>query len=376
MADEYSLATADLLARIRGAESAGEWARAEGLLSRAAAAGSPFWRVCLADLLCRRGRPAEALALADLVLAEHPGHAGALAARGAALFRLGRAEAAATALEAAWGARPTPSLAWLLTRVRRRTGGAEAALQWVDRALRTHPDDVRLLRERAVLLLRLGRDADAAATAGRALELAPGDGRVLATWAAARIRPLAPGAAAEELRRLLQIPRLAAVPRLWALRARTLERAGRPEEAVHAWRAAAVAAPDDPAARAGLVFALRRCGRRAEAFDGLAALVRADPADTVALSAFVFDARTLDRRAVARRVLLDLLRRDPGRRHLWGWVRRLGAASGPVPPGARAGPAAGVASKTGPGGGRRPAAPPDTAAAPARGPRRRGGKAK
>ena len=345
-------------ARVRDAEAAGDWTAAEDLMARAAATGSPFWRVGLADLLCWRGRPAEALALTEAVLAEHPGYAGALRVRGMALFRLGRLSEAQAALEAAWGIRPAPAVAWSLARVCRRAAGVAAALQWAERALRVFPEDTRLLRERASLLLRLGRDAEAAEAAGRVLRSEPGDGRALATWAAARIRSLPPEEAAEHLGRLLQLPRLRAVPQLWALHARSLERAGKPAAALRSWRAAASSSPGDRRAAADLVFALRRCVRRSEAFDGLAALVRADPADAAVLSAFVYDARLLSRQGSARQVLFDLLRRDPGRRHLWGWVRRLGLSPGPTRPANRARPVQGMVRASG---GKTPAAPPDGA---------------
>jgi len=320
-----------LLAAVRAAESTGEWRKAEALLAVAAVSADPFWRVCLADLRCRHGQPEEALALADAVLADRPDDAAALQVRGAALWRLRRFLAAEESLVAAWGARPTAYAACLLTRVRRRAAGAAAALEWVDRALRVLPGDGSLLRERATLLQRLGRQAEAVHAARLALEASPRDGRALVGWISARLAPLAPGVAAEEISRLLRLPRLAAEPRLHALLGATLERAGRPAEALEAWRSAAALPPRDPRDQAALVFALRRCGCRGEAFAGLCALVRVDPTHVAALAALVADARTLGRQVEVRRLLHALLRADPGRRHLWGWLRRLARLTEPAP---------------------------------------------
>lgn len=338
--------------RLRAAEGARDWERAEEIARRAAAGGSAFWRLRLSAVLCRRGRTSEALAVADALLRERPGDAAALVARGAALLRARRWAGAEEALAAAWAGRPHPFGGVLLARVRQRSSGAEGALRTVDAALERFPQHPALLLERARLLRTLGRRTEEVEAARRAMEASPGAGAALATWLAARLAPLGPEEAVAELRRLLRLPRLAAEPRLHALLGRWLERAGQPAEALEAWRRSVALAPDDPGGRVAAAFALRRCGARGEAFPALQDLVRTDPAQPAWLSALVADARALGRQREARRLLRGLLRADPARVHLWGWLRRLGPPS--APPGARDGSGALPPGAAGRSGGRAP----------------------
>ena len=243
----------------------------------------------------------------------------------------GRVREAEQVLAEAWGRSPTVPLACLLARLRRQSEGAAAALRVVGQARARFPAAARLVSEEALLLESLGRWADAAAAWARVRDLRPGDPRAAVAHVAASVRVLAPEQAIAELGSLLRLPRLSGELRLHRLRARLLEDAGRADEAVAAWRAAAAAAPRDPGVHTELVFALRRCGRRTEAFPGLLALVTAEPRRVPALAALVADAKALGRVAQARRVLVDLARGDPELHHLWGWVRRLGPPR-PLPP--------------------------------------------
>lgn len=341
--------------RLRAAEAARDWERAEEIARRGAAGGSAFWRLRLSAVLCRRGRTSEALAVADALLRERPGDAAVLVARGAALLRARRWAGAEEALAAAWAGRPHPFGGVLLARVRQRSAGAEGALRTVDAALERFPQHPTLLLERARLLRTLGRRTEEVEAARRAMEAAPGAGGALATWLAARLAPLGPEEAVAELRRLLRLPRLAAEPRLHALLGRWLERAGRPAEALEAWRRSVALAPDDLGGRVAGAFALRRCGERGEAFAALQDLVRLDPGQPAWLSALVADARALGRQREARRLLRGLLRADPARVHLWGWLRRLGPPSAPpgggdgsgAPPPGGAGCSGGPAPRSG-----------------------------
>lgn len=76
-------------------------ARAEALRPR-----HPGTRAALAELRLRQGAAAEALALADAILADNPGHVPALFLRGSALARLGQPEAAAASLRGALALHP------------------------------------------------------------------------------------------------------------------------------------------------------------------------------------------------------------------------------------------------------------------------------
>ncbi len=238
----------------------------------------------------------------------------------------GRWRDAELTLAQAWAEAPSVAVACLLVRVRGRLDGRSAALSLAREASARFPDAVNLLSLQARLLEGEGRWDAAAECWSRVLALRPGDRQAHLGQIGARLHGLPPEAAARELGLLLLLPRLAAEPRLHALHGRLLEQAGRPAEALQAWRRAHRLAPGDARLTAAHVFALRRCGARAAAFPGLMALVEADPRQATVLASLVADARRLGKVPEARRLLVHLARRDPDLGHLWGWVRRLQGA--------------------------------------------------
>lgn len=226
----------------------------------------------------------------------------------------------------AWGASATVAAACQLVRQRQRSAGEAAALQLLAQAHARFPGSARLMAEEARLLEALHRWEAAAQAWVRVLDLRPDDAQARVGHLSACIQALPTELGLAELSSLLRVPRFSGEASLHRLLGRLLEHAGRPAEALTAWRAAAALAPHDAVIGAELVFALRRCGRRGEAFAGLLALVAAQPRRLPALAALVADAKALGRVGPARRLLVDLAQRDPDLRHLWGWVHRLGAS--------------------------------------------------
>ncbi len=314
-----------LLARVVEAKRRRDWATAETLLRQALEGrpDDPFLRASYADLLCRRGDPDEALALADAVLSEHPGFAPALVARGMAAERLHHPRDAVLAFEAAWAAAPSAFVARRLARARATAQGAGEALGFVRQALERFPGDQALRKEEALLLEGMGRSVEAAEVYRGTLGSAPDDGFAFARMLRASLHHRPPDEALAELARVMRLSARAASPHLLGLRAELQEAAGRWEDAVASWEAALAADPGSDFARARLAYACRRAGRLDRAFGLLQAVLEADPADPAAVRAFVADARALDRRHEAADFLADLVRRHPGRRPLWGWVRVL-----------------------------------------------------
>ena len=103
-------------------------------------------RIKLASVCLEAGRPAEALAHCDAMLAREPSHARALSMRADALQALGR---------------------------------SDEALSAYDRALAAQADDAATWTHRGNTLLKLGRTHDALASYRRAEELAPDNASVL-----------------------------------------------------------------------------------------------------------------------------------------------------------------------------------------------------
>jgi tetratricopeptide (TPR) repeat protein len=315
-------------ARLIAALRAGEARLADRIVGEALAArpDDRFWRAALAGRLVARGQHREALALAEQVLREAPGHAASLTVRAEALLALGRDREAQAAAEAAWRRRPTAYRAGLLARACARRD-PEGAIALARRASERFPRDARLAALLGLLLERAGRPDEAGEAYRRAGGAYAGGGHGFAY--ARRLRLLlarrAPEEALDEVERVLRVPSLAAIPELLDLRGELLTRLGRHDEAADAFALAAAGAPHRPRYTARRAYALRRAGRRLEAQPLLQRVIEARSRDPVALAAYVADARSLGRAAEARAFLRGVLARHPERRHLWGWLLRLAA---------------------------------------------------
>jgi tetratricopeptide (TPR) repeat protein len=316
--------------RIAERKRQGAWAEAEAALRAELESDpeNPFWQADLADLWAKAGRPKDALALADQLLERRPGYPPALTARAEALQRLGRRQEALEAWQAAWRARPSGDAAARLARAWAASGDPEKAVQFAWEALERFPDHTGLKAALALLCEQSGREdearrlyaelaagEDAEYEYGRLVRLLVADGE--------------PEEAAAEVAALLRSERRARNPHLHRLRGELLERAGRTDEALdayrRAWEAASQRDPGEVFFLGQLAYALHRAERHEDAMEALERLLERDPGDYVGLSAYVAAAKSLGDagRERARRFLVSLVRRHPERKSLWGWVRRL-----------------------------------------------------
>src|SRR5262249_38174053 len=135
----------------------------------------------IAEDLAATGKAAEAVALADAGLREHPDAAEFHAVRGAALLRSGApAESARAAYQRALELDPKSARALLgLARLEAAAGASDPALALFDRAATAaaDPDTAAPVREAAALLVKLGRNADAEAKLDGLLRDQPWDGQ-------------------------------------------------------------------------------------------------------------------------------------------------------------------------------------------------------
>lgn len=95
--------------------------------------------VNLGALLIGRDRDREAVEVLTRVLERHPKSDGALRNRGVAYLKTGQVQAGAQDLEAAYRVQATAPVARLLSQVSERSGDAERARQWADRARALDP---------------------------------------------------------------------------------------------------------------------------------------------------------------------------------------------------------------------------------------------
>lgn len=289
------------------ARQRGDDALAEALLRRSLAADATQAHVWnnLANLLLASARVGDALAGYDRALSLQPRYADAHYNRARALHQLARLPEAATSLNQALALTPQPTLAMLQlhAQIEGDLGHVESALRTLDKALTAAPDHLGLLHNRAVLLQRSHRHAEALALHERAaalgldaadahynrgntlqslgrladaaeayrLALARDRSHALALFDLARLRwRLGDPDFDAELRAAQAQP--GAVPALAGVHAHLLWRADRHADAATAYRRALAGLPAAPGLHDGLARCLVRLG---EVEAGLAAHARA-----------------------------------------------------------------------------------------------------
>jgi len=131
----------------------------------------------LALNLWRDGRPDQALLVIETLEQRQPEYDGLRELRGWVLLELGRSEEAVALLQAS-GVESSPELHYRvgISKLKRDDrAGAEAEMR---AALAEQPDYVPAIRVLAQILETMGRDRDAVAAYGRAIEHAPGDAQL------------------------------------------------------------------------------------------------------------------------------------------------------------------------------------------------------
>jgi len=216
------------------------------------------------ELLARRHLP-EAVRAYRQALARDPQNLQALGDLAAALGELGRLDDADRALDRALDLAPERAdLHLARAGLERRRGRLDAALAETELALSLDPDSLDGLLERADLLARLGRREEAASELAAAGERW-GDHPRLAIRRAELVELPAGDLAAAESRLRRALAREPWSAEGWRALGETLRRAGRPEQAIAAYREGLGRQPRDPSLRARLARLLVALGRPAEA---------------------------------------------------------------------------------------------------------------
>lgn len=157
------------------ARKQGDVVLAESLMCRSVRAqpAQPHVWNNLGNLVFSLGRHDEALNSFDRALELSPGYADAHYNRARALHRMARLPEAAESLRAALGAsvRPTAAMLQLRSQIEADSGALKAALASIDNALQLSPDRPALLHNKATLLQRQHRPAEALVAHERAQAL-------------------------------------------------------------------------------------------------------------------------------------------------------------------------------------------------------------
>jgi len=210
---------------------------------------SALARIFLGAALARTGNPEEALTEYDEALRLEPRNSQAMGWKGEALQALGRFEEAEGVLHGMLRVDPAePRGHLLLGNLRVAQGDPQAGLVEYDAALALDPRNIAALRNKASLLVRLGRRGDAAQALAAVLLLVPQDGPAHGDLAS------------------------------------LLDRQGRRDEALSHYRRAAALMPEDPAAQMALAGALGARGDEAGAVEAFRSTLKLDPQSVPALA--------------------------------------------------------------------------------------------
>ncbi|MGC5010583.1 tetratricopeptide repeat protein [Streptosporangium sp. DT93] len=230
-----------------------------------------------AQLAVMLGRPEEALADLDAVIAADPGYPDYYIDRGNLLHRLGRMEAAVADYETAMRAGPPfPEPYYNRAEIRFSAGDHRGALEDLDHALELDPAFVDGLANRAGLLAGLGEYGRARADAEAGLAIAPGNPYLLCALGQVETAQGRHDAARAAFDRALELaPGLAAA---WANRGLLAFETGDPEGAAADFTRALESGPD-PALLFNRAMALRAAGREGEAVADLTRALELAPGD-------------------------------------------------------------------------------------------------
>ncbi|MBW1680693.1 MAG: tetratricopeptide repeat protein [Deltaproteobacteria bacterium] len=239
----------------------------------------PLLKTTLALTLVKQGRHGEAETMAQEVLASHPGDSHALYVLGEIDLHGKRYEKALShfrrAAEKDQGTYLTLRIAMALRGMNR----LEEALDALDNALIRNRRDPFLIREKAVVLNRLGRHREALGIYERLRRDFPGDEVIQKEM----IRLKGLGRSEEqnirELEAALKMPSQKENASLHELLAKKLKARGRLAQALHHYRKAALLQPENPYFIKQEGFCLKEIGRTEEAAKVLARAMMKDPDD-------------------------------------------------------------------------------------------------
>lgn len=283
----------------------------------------PDLKLGLAILYLKQKRYPDAMALAEEVLLDFPSNSQALYVLGEVAFHENRFDAAIGYFKKGYQVDPRPFLKLRIAKTLSKMGKNEEALEVLENELLRDPRNIFYLKEKAVVLNRLGRAGEALAIYKELRELRPHDPFVRKE--AIRLAGLEKMTqeTIRELEVAINMPSYENDPQLRALLAQKLKEQGSLEAAAHHFLKAFELEPFNPYFVKQAGFCYYKMNNLDEAAMALAQALRLDPDDYYVTS-------TLDKIHTMRgsleeylALIEDILSQHPGKKRLMGKVRSL-----------------------------------------------------
>ena len=285
--------------------------------------GNPHLLAALSDVYYRTGRLEEALAMSEQVIETHPGLRNAQVVKGNALFSQKRFSEALDHIREADRVRNdrfvTSRIVSCLLRLNRLDEAEGAVVGFLE----AHPDSIVFLRHLATIYHRSGREKEAEETYERILRLKKGDTRSYQNLIRLRMKSHPPEESIREVDRLLGLDSHRDNSGLRLVKADTLKKSGKLEEAVREYRIALETSPGDLYAMKQLGFCYSRLGRFTEAAAMLEEPFLDDPSNYALRSSIVRAYRETAEVEKLKELVEEALRRKPHVRSLYGILKKV-----------------------------------------------------
>ncbi len=241
----------------------------------------PLLNASLAHLYLKQKRFHEARIVVESILSQRPEYPQALYLLGEIYLNEDNPDDALRSFRQAYQKDKSPYLAHSIAKTLRKTGQYNEALEEIDSALITNRHNLRLLKEKALVLNRMQRLDEALMIYERIKELDPDDPYVSRAIYHLKSLKRPDHEVIQELKKVLSLPSHKDNAQLYELLAEKLKRAGRLEEAAAGYKKAYELAPDNTFFLKQEGFCRYRLGEYQKAMHLLSDAFRMDPTDFI-----------------------------------------------------------------------------------------------
>jgi len=324
-----------------------QWAAAQQLLVEALEKypDEPRLLAALGQVYLRRNKLLEAVTVAEQLLDINPRDPAGLAIKGEVFLEQKAYEKAAEYLQAAYELKRQDRYLNKLIETLLARGEERRALDICRRRL-AEKDDLAGKKMLARVLAKTNNQDEARELYEEIVRQDPGDKFSYRQLMALKTGGQESGKAAEEVGRLLKIPRRADNPQLHALQGKELYRAGEYKKALSAYQKARDLEPDNIYFTTQIGFCYYRLRMYEKAIAEFKRVLEKTPGDNYCINTIISCYRYLERLPEAAEYFQQLAQKYPSYGVLWGKARKLKREAGEVNPGHGGyDPAAGKAGK-------------------------------
>jgi tetratricopeptide (TPR) repeat protein len=283
----------------------------------------PSLKTSLADLYLRQGRIAEGRILAEEVLTRDPQHPQALSVLGDLLLKQRSPQQALDYYRQASLRDSRPYLVLKIARALKEMRQFDEALQELEKVLVVKPENLPLLKEKAVILNRMKRFDQALEVFNRVREIAPEDPFVQKEILRLRSRSRSDTQVLKELKAVVGMDSKKDDAQMHGLLAQKLKGAGLVREAAAEYKVASALEPGNPYFLKQQGFCHYREGSHDEAIHCLTEAFQIDPSDYVVLKTLEKSFEARGKREAFLALLEEVHRQHPDHRPLLGTLRRV-----------------------------------------------------